>query len=70
MRKNGDGVEYQYGEWLKSPGGRTRSPPRRNTTHMNGSDDGVGQNTTVVENISWWLQYTIIYGSVRMMVSP
>lgn len=52
MRKNGDVVKYQYGEWLKSPGGRTRSPPKRNTTQTNDSDDGVGQKTTVVENIS------------------
>lgn len=52
MRKNGDVVEYQYGEWLKSPGGHTRSPPRQNTTHTNDSNDGVGQKTTVVESIS------------------
>ena len=28
MKKNGDGVEYQYGGWLKSLGGHPRSPPR------------------------------------------
>ncbi|KAL0015519.1 hypothetical protein SO802_002588 [Lithocarpus litseifolius] len=28
-QKSGEGVEYQYGEWLKDNGGRSRSPSKR-----------------------------------------
>uniref|UniRef100_A0A7N2MAT8 DUF4283 domain-containing protein n=1 Tax=Quercus lobata TaxID=97700 RepID=A0A7N2MAT8_QUELO len=33
--KNGGSVTCQYGEWLKSTGGRPRSPSRKDTTHKN-----------------------------------
>lgn len=45
MVKNGDIVEYQYGDWLKSSGGHPRSPPRRDNTQRTASDDDITQNT-------------------------
>ena len=33
--KNGGSVTCQYGDWLKSTGGRPRSPSRKDTTHKN-----------------------------------
>lgn len=50
MVKNGDIVEYQYGDWLKSSGGHPRSPPRRDNTQRTASDDDIAQNTV----IHWW----------------
>nr|POF11686.1 hypothetical protein CFP56_75415 [Quercus suber] len=40
-KKNGDGVDYQYGEWLKSEGGRAKSPPKRSANLRRGSDADV-----------------------------
>lgn len=37
-KKNGDGVDYQYGEWLKSEGGRAKSPSKRSANLRRGSD--------------------------------
>ena len=59
MKKNGDGVEYQYGDWLKSLDGRPRSPSRRDTSQSNGFDNDAGDipvhkssYTLVVEKLS------------------
>ena len=42
MKKNGDGVEYQYGDWLKSLDGRPRFPSKRDTSQSNGFDNDAG----------------------------
>lgn len=51
-KKNGDEVDYQYGEWLKSEGGRAKSPPKRSANPRRGSDvaaeDGLGQNSNYI----------------------
>ena len=37
VTKNGNSVTCQYGDWLKSTGGRPRSPSRKDTIHKNTS---------------------------------
>ena len=48
-KKNGDGVDYQYGEWLKSKGGRAKSPPKQSAHPRRGFDadaeDVLGQKS-------------------------
>ena len=48
-KKNGDEVDYQYGEWLKLEGGRAKSPPKRSANSRRGSDvdaeDVLGQKS-------------------------
>lgn len=46
MMKTGDTVEYQYGDWLKLSGGRSRSPLRRDSTQRTEFDDDITHNTT------------------------
>ena len=45
MVKTGNTVEYQYGDWLKSSGGRPKSPPRCEKTQRTESDDDIVENT-------------------------
>ena len=35
VEKQGVGVDYQYGDWLKATRGRQRSPPGRSTIEPN-----------------------------------
>lgn len=45
-------MEYQYGDWLKLSGGRSRSPLRRDSTQRTEFDDDNTTYTLVVEKRS------------------